>query len=185
MPKKQNAGRKSTVIHDELGIKGSGLYAYMPFYNLDKNDNAVFKVGMTTTSFKSRTEQYHTYFPMGVYTIAFLEDPPVPQTEGDKETTKRTHYKKIERFIFDELIRLGAKQIHTTSRIRRLNAANEGETEWFYTSDKIIHRAFQKAKDEYGGRTEFGEVSQKDVKEARDLVKGHDHHFTGKLLFYY
>lgn len=67
-----NTGKKWTVVRDELGIKGSGLYAFMPFYNLDDDGNAIFKVGMTL-DFNQRVESYHTYFPYGVWMIDFLE----------------------------------------------------------------------------------------------------------------
>jgi hypothetical protein len=48
----------------------------MPYETLDMKNNAIFKIGMTL-NFKNRVEEYHTYFPNGVYHIAYLADPPL------------------------------------------------------------------------------------------------------------
>lgn len=63
-------GKKVTILNDELKIKGGGLYCYMPFEKLDKHKKAVFKIGLAI-DFNSRTEIYHTYYPNGVYMVAF------------------------------------------------------------------------------------------------------------------
>ena len=96
------SGKKITVLRDELKIKGSGLYCYMPFERLDKNKKAVFKIGLATNSFNQRLEQYHTYFPLGVYMCAFLENPPIPKklSSKEKETPTKQHYLAIEKFIY-------------------------------------------------------------------------------------
>ena len=63
--------KKYTVIRDELKIKGGGLYCFLPYANLDKFHKSIFKVGLAD-NFNKRNEQYSTYFPLGVYFVAFL-----------------------------------------------------------------------------------------------------------------
>jgi hypothetical protein len=143
--------KKVTVIRDELKIKGGGLYAFLPFDNLDKNHNAVFKIGLAL-NLNKRVEQYHTYFPQGVYMIAFLEDPPIPLTLRHKKgPTRKEHYIKIEKFILKFIDNNGGKRIHTTARVINPNVERKGETEWEYTNDDIIHKAFEAAKKKFGG----------------------------------
>ena len=67
---------KPRVIRDELLIdKKGGVYAFMPFDNIDGDKKAVFKIGITMGDFNERVESYHSYFPNGVYMIAFLIEP--------------------------------------------------------------------------------------------------------------
>ena len=110
--------KKKTIVRDELELKGGGLYCYMPFEHLDKHHKAVFKIGMAV-DFNKRTEQYHTYFPLGVYMIAFLEDPPIPRTtrRNKTETPTKAHYLKIEKFIFDLVDKNGGERIYSTTRV--------------------------------------------------------------------
>ena len=160
---KKTTGKKATVVRDELKLKGGGLYCYMPFERLDKHKKAVFKIGMAT-DFNHRTEGYHTYFPEGVYMVAFLQNPPVPRgllrryTKEEKEkldkgknSLKRIHYMIIEKFVFDYVNTHGGKRIHSTTRVKNLNVENEGETEWTYTDELIVHEAFDEAHKIYGG----------------------------------
>ena len=181
---KINKGRKVSVIRDEMGMKGGGIYCFMPFYNLDSDQNAVFKVGMAI-DYSSRVEQYHTYFPNGVWMCAFLNLPPVPKkTRGNQNAKEnmKSHYLEIEKYIFDSLKILGAKRIHSTTRIRGLNDKNEGQTEWLYTDDSVIHNAFQLAKHKYGGKLLLYNLVNKDVKESEKqaLLKPH---FEGRLIY--
>jgi hypothetical protein len=66
---------KYTVIRDELKLTGGGLYCFMPFAKLDRHKKAVFKIGLAL-DLSNRTENYHTYFPNGVYMVAFLNQIP-------------------------------------------------------------------------------------------------------------
>ncbi len=60
--------KKITVL-DEMGIKGGGLYAILPYERLDKNGKAVFKVGLAS-NLRGRMEQHHTDYPLGFYYTA-------------------------------------------------------------------------------------------------------------------
>jgi hypothetical protein len=161
--KKKNTGKKVTVIRDELQLKGGGLYCYMPFERLDKDKKAVFKIGMAI-DFNKRTEGYHTYFPEGVYMVAFLQNPPVPRDllrsytkekkaklDKGKGSMKKIHYLNIEKFVLNYVDTHGGKRIHSTTRMKNLNEENKGETEWTYTSDDVVHEAFDEAHKKYGG----------------------------------
>ena len=95
--------KKYTVLKDELNVKGGGLYCFLPFRNLDKFKKSVFKVGMAL-KFSNRSEAYHTYFPLGVYYVAFLEEPRIPMTTRNKKPiTIKKQYETIEKFIMNYL----------------------------------------------------------------------------------
>lgn len=148
---KENKGKKTTVIRDELNLKEGGLYCYMPFENIDKHKKAVFKIGLAI-NFNHRLESYHTYFPLGVYMVAFLESPPLPRNlRGKPAITKKKHYLEIEKFIFDYVNKHDGKRIFSTTRVKNMNINKEGETEWTYTNENVIHEAFDAAHTKYGG----------------------------------
>ena len=184
--------KKYTVIKDELNLKGGGLYCYLPFGNLDKHKKAIFKVGLAM-NFNNRTEQYHTYFPLGVYMIAFLEEPPIPKkTRRNKELSKKEQYIKIENFIMDYLTEHKATRVYSTTRTQKLNAKNEGKTEWFYSNEDLIHEAFTEAKKKFGGDLklfylegldpETGEFSS--INEAHKKEERQKPNYVGKIIFH-
>ena len=159
---KNKTGKKITVI-DELDIKGSGLYCFLPFERLDKHKKAVFKVGIATRSYNSRVEQYHTYLPKGVYMVAFLENPPLPPTlrNTTKQVTLKMRYLEIEKFIVN----------------------NEGETEWVYTNEDTIHKAFREASAKFGGT-----VKTFTLESINDNAKENENkkpNYVGEIVFHY
>jgi hypothetical protein len=189
----QNTGKKHSVIRDELKLKGGGLYCFLPFNRIDKNKKAVFKIGLAI-NFTHRTEQYHTYFPNGVYMIAFLENPPVPRTtRTQKGKTKKEHYLAIEKYIFKHVLDNGAKRIHSTTRSRNPNENKEGETEWVYTDEETVHEAFTDAKSKYGGNLKlfYLEGLDPDTNEftsinqiANEEERSKEEHYTGKIIYF-
>lgn len=98
-------------------------------------------------------EAYHTYFPLGVYMVAFLENPIIPKAtrSNPKKDLLLKTYLEIEKFIFNDIIENGGTRIHSTTRVKFPNEKNEGETEWIYCSQALIHSAFEEAKLKYGG----------------------------------
>lgn len=184
--------KKHTVVRDELNLKGGGLYCYLPFGNLDKHHKSIFKVGLAM-NFKSRTEQYHTYFPLGVYMVAFLEEPRVPiKTRSKNETTKKEQYIKIENFIMDYLTKNGASRVYSTTRTKHSNEKNEGQTEWFYTNEDLIHEAFTEAKKKFGGELKLFYLEGLDPKtgnftsinEAHKKEENKKPNYVGKIVFH-
>lgn len=187
-------GKKHSVIRDELKLKGGGLYCFLPYNRIDKNKKAVFKIGLAI-NFNNRTEQYHTYFPNGVYMIAFLENPPVPRNTraNQNEKPKRVHYQIIEKFLFNYVQAHGGKRIYSTTRTRNPNEKKEGETEWIYTDETTIHEAFIEAKNKYGGRLELFYLEGLDPKTnqltsinqiANQEEKSKEPHYTGKIIYF-
>ena len=72
--------KKYNVAHNELFLKGkNGLYCLLPFERLDSKKKAIFKVGMTSQDLAIRIENYHTYFPLGLYVVMFLAYPRLKQ----------------------------------------------------------------------------------------------------------
>ena len=185
-----NKGKKVTVLRDELGVKGGGIYCYMPFYNLDEDGYAIFKVGMSL-DFEKRTEHYHTYFPNGVWVIDLLQNPPIPrQTRTQKseekvsgKDTEKKHYLAIEEYIFKHLESLGAIRIHSTARVRHKNAKNEGQTEWFYCNVDIIHKAFEMAHKKYDGTLHQYQINKKLLGDYTKKQLKNPNHYIGELIF--
>ena len=138
---------KHNVLHDELQIRGkSGVYCFMPYEQLDKQKKAVFKVGMTTRDFADRIEEYHTYYPLGVYMVAFLTFQgmePVPKAQ------QRTHFEKIEKDVFTAIQKHKGKRLKFPSRPGKKWDYNDAE--WVYATYDQIQQAFQDVQEEYKG----------------------------------
>ena len=151
------------VIHrrvsglDELKIKKSGVYCIMPFSELDKNNKAIYKIGISCgTSFYNRLEQqYHTYFPMGFYYSNFLEAP----TRLRKKRTNLVYYREIENFIFDHIE--NEIKIKSNARINQDN-----HTEWIYCSSNDIKKVFILAQEKYGGIVNNYPISKASLKQS-------------------
>ena len=177
--KKKFTGRKMKVASDILNLKGKGgCYCLMPHEKIDDNSKALFKIGMTL-DFTSRLEEYHTYFPEGLFHVAFLCDPLVQEWTEDKITEwknksidaskkkkvptritrndvvkamKTQKYKEIEKYIFAYVSNNNGQRLHSTVNVRNPHPiTKKGETEWFYTDDSLVHEAFSSAEEKYGG----------------------------------
>ena len=80
---------KYTVANNELNLGGkNGLYCFLPYERLDDEKKAIFKCGMATQDFADRLENYHSYYPLGVY-ICFFLSPARMKRGQDKEKTIR------------------------------------------------------------------------------------------------
>lgn len=140
-----NTGKKWSVIRDSLGLTAGGIYCFTPYNQLDSNHKMVFKIGLAH-KYIHRIESYHSYYSNGVYIVAALAKPPCPNGR-----TKNSMYLEIENFIFDYLVNNGAKRVYSTTRVKKTNEDLEGATEFFYCTQGLIHRAFRKAYNVYGG----------------------------------
>jgi T5orf172 domain len=131
--------RKYNVAHDELFLKGrSGLYALLPYERLDENKSAVFKVGRTSQDLASRIENYHTYYPLGLYITFFLA---YPRLKKGQDRGKL--HRDMERQLMDNLKDTNAKNLIYPSRLKK--------SEWYYTCVKDLQTAFRQVQAEYGG----------------------------------
>ena len=183
---KRKTGKKLSVVGDELKLKKGGLYCYMPFENVDANHKAVFKIGLAI-DFEKRTENYHTYFPLGVYMLDFLEAPPVP-----KSTFTKSHYITIESFILKYIDTHGGKRVYSSTRLKNPNLEKLGETEWTYTNENIIHEAFNQAHKKYGGTLhafylEGIDPTTNKLTTINDIAKENEKHkpnYIGKIIFH-
>ena len=85
--------KEYNTCHDELFVKNkNGVYRSLPIEKLHNNKKAVSKVGMTTQDLSSRIENYHPFFPMGVYIVFFLSYPRIKRGQ-DKDKL----YREMER----------------------------------------------------------------------------------------
>ena len=168
---------KFKVIHDieDFPVRATdgGLYAILPYEKLDKDKKALFKVGLAD-NFDRRFESYHTYYPLGFYYKNLLLNPnkqlnevrkktneqfkkthkgrPTPeQREALKKTTRIKNYLSAEKSVFRDIKELGGQQLRTTTRVKNANETG-GESEWFYTNQETLDKAFAKANKEYGGK---------------------------------
>ena len=166
--------RKHSVIKDDLKIVGSGLYCFLPFDRLDKHQKGIFKVGYTTVTINSRADDYHCYFPLGVYVVATLEN---PSAQGIVRNgyTKDMFYRKLEDQLFRLLESYGAKRIESTARVMR-----QRKSEWFYTNLSVIEKAFRVIEKEYGGTLQLFNLNK--IDKNSDAVT-RQNHFTGKIYY--
>ena len=184
---------KFTVIRDELKLTGGGLYCFMPFAKLDRHKKAVFKIGLAL-DLSNRTENYHTYFPNGVYMVAFLNEIPTRKylRSMKKNMTTKELYLEIEKFIFNTVVENGGKRLHSTTRVKNRNESLEGQTEWVYCNEKDIHDAFAQAQLKFGGNLNVFYLEGVDpVTNKRtsinDTAKQADKHnpkYKGEIVFY-
>jgi hypothetical protein len=150
---KNRTGKKYLVVRDDLKLKGPGLYAILPFERLDIHKKSLYKIGYAM-DINRRMETHHTYFPAGVYFVAFLTEPFMnrPTTRSKPNTlTRKQKYIEMEKFIMEQLKEKGASQLFSTTRVRKSNHKKWGQTEWFYTSDTTIHEVFELARKRFGG----------------------------------
>ena len=153
-------------------VEGGGVYAYLPFDNLDKDGKSMFKIGMTT-NFHKRENNYHTSLPQGVWRAATLQNPTKKKSySGKTEKDLVAHYTQIEKQIFKDIRHAGGKVLSKDHRRKY----NEGETEWIYTDEKNIESAFDSAYLKYGGRLTIGTLNK--------LPHEKDATFVGKIYFY-
>ena len=165
--------KKYKVLEEFYDYKHSngGLYCLLPFDELDSKKKGIFKVGITTENLSKRIEDYHTYFPMSLTIMAIIENPPVP-----KGVTRLKHYQQIEKDIFNYIVSKGGYRLKNTANLR-----NAGDTEWFYTTVKIIHDAFQFAYAKYGGSSgSVHDLTQELIDVKQKLLKPH---YLGKIIY--
>ena len=150
---------------------GAGIYCFYPFDSGLVANKGVFKIGMTT-SFERRTSSYHTYMPEGVYVVAmFTPRKNKRQDEYGEEGLSR-YYRRIEKQIFKDIIARGGEMV--TMNIR----TNGGKTEWVFADFNILEDAFDKAKEEFGGKLEMGNLDHLPVPDASTP------YFEGCIKFY-
>lgn len=135
---------KYTVANNELNLKRkSGLYCFLPYERLDKSKKGIFKCGKTTQEFAARIENYHSYYPLGVYMCFFLS--PARMKKGqDKDKT----IAEMERILFQKIQDVGGKRMQFPSRPTQ---KWDFSSEWFYTSFRELNDAFEAVSDMYPG----------------------------------
>ena len=155
--------------HDATRLYGAsyGLYCFYPFDALDKDGKGIWKIGLATNISK-RLQQYHTYFPAGVYGKCFLSKPDLFRKVGEADTLKK-YLLTIEKFIFERLKKGGSIQIKKYDDSRQFS-------EWVYTNEKTIEKAFEEAQDEFGGKLYITDVKHSFKKVASK-------HFTGEISY--
>ena len=111
---------------------------------------------MTTQEYASRIENYHTYYPMGLYLCFFLT-PPKHKKGEDMTATIR----QMETDLFIELKKEGGKMLKFETRPK-----GDFKSEWFYTSFSELDDAFETVYRKYEGskieRYNPSEINKKD-----------------------
>ena len=80
------------------------------------------------------------------------------------------------------MVKNGAIQVHSTTRIRNQNSRKEGATEWFYCTQDIIHLAFDWAKTKYGGKLEKYTFKKNMNKKALESEKVKPN-YIGRVIY--
>lgn len=150
---------------------GAGVYCFFSFDNRTKAKKFVCKIGMTT-SFHNRIGGYHTYFPMGVWYLAFLKTP----TRRNHFTTLRQYYECIEKEIYDDIVAHGGRPVINPTRTK-----NNGITEWILTDEVTIDTCFTAANNKYGGDLTLGSLANFNRQQAAIKAKGV--YYTGQIIF--
>jgi hypothetical protein len=167
---------KRITFLKENNITGGGVYCIYPFSTLDKKGKGVFKIGVANSSFYNRCEgQYHTFFPMGFQYKALLERPILKKNENE---TKNKYYEKIEKEIYDRVVR----EKCSTAIFSGARIVLGGKTEWVYTTQRCIERAFDWAEKRYGGTYHDMNLTKKVL--ARDEPTPEDTIFVGEIKFH-
>ena len=162
--------KKHNVIHNELFLKGkNGLYCLLPFERLDNNKKAIFKVGMTSQDLAGRIENYHSYFPLGLYVVFFLA---YPQVKEGQDRNKL--YREMEKKLITYLKETDAKMMIFPSRPSK-------RSEWFYTNYDDLQTAFRQVQEEYGGA--LHEFSLDKINKQYDTIMKNKKKYVGEIVF--
>ena len=162
--------KKYNVAHDELFLKGkNGLYCLLPFEKLDRKKKAIFKVGMTSQDVATRIENYHTFYPLGLYICFFLAYPRVNAGED-----KMKLYREMEKKLITNLKETDAKMMIYPSRPSK-------RSEWFYSSFDDLQTAFRQVQTEYGGT--LHEFSLDGINKQYDTIMKNKKKYVGEIVF--
>ena len=99
----------------------------------------------------------------------------IDPVELKRNYSDRVYYTKIEKEIYNRVKSLGGIPIHIQNQKYR-----NGETEWIYTSESIINKAFKEAEKKYHGENINWNL-KKIVKKFEDKTKEYD--FKGVIYF--
>ena len=162
--------KKYNVAHNELFLKGkNGLYCLLPFERLDSKKKAIFKVGMTSQDLAIRIENYHTYFPLGLYVVMFLAYPRLKQGQDRNKL-----YRDMEKKLIANLKLTDAKMLVFPSRPSK-------RSEWFYTNYDDLQTAFRQVQTEYGGF--LHEFSLDKINKQYDTIMKSKKKYVGEIVF--
>lgn len=162
--------KKYTVAHNELYLKGkNGLYCLLPFERLDNKKKAIFKVGRTSQDVASRIENYHTYYPLGLYICFFLSYPEVNEGEDEMKV-----YREMEKKLITYLKETDAKMLIFPSRPSK-------RSEWFYTDYDDLQTAFRRVQIEYGGT--LHEFTIEGINKKYDTMMKNKKKYVGEIIF--
>jgi hypothetical protein len=162
--------KKYNVAHDELFLKGkNGLYCLLPFERLDNKKKAIFKVGRTSQDVASRIENYHSYYPLGLYVVCFLAYPEVNEGEDEMKV-----HREMEKKLITYLKETDAKMMIFPSRPSK-------RSEWFYTDYNDLQTAFRRVQIEYGGT--LHEFSLDGINKQYDTIMKNKKKYVGEIVF--
>ncbi len=142
-----------------------GIYCVSPFDNSNQQnkvtgekekDVGIYKVGVASKSIHSRMQQYHTYFPAGVYFIALLTVKPKAVIPKSVEPLKvfmgsfLQFLNIVEKWIIHRLQQSQAVVLKNNMRIKW-----EGDTEWVYCSITLIQKVYEEARQYFSGHQTY------------------------------
>jgi hypothetical protein len=174
--------KKYNVCHNELFLKGrNGLYCLLPFEKLDTKKKA------TSQDLASRIENYHTFFPLGLYVVFFLAYPRLKRGQdrgedfGKNQKINRNGnavslelHRGMEKSLITNLKETNAKMLLFPSRPSQ-------KSEWFYTNFNDLQTAFRQVQVEYGGV--LHEFSLDEINENYKTIMKTKKKYVGEIVF--
>jgi len=195
-----NSSVKAGEIIDGISFyrpTSSGIYCIYPFASITNTRHgqaAVFKVGVASDSFHLRFQQYHTYFPYGIFIVSLLKVIPRAPHVNQLPTTAwnlfysayRRHLNEFEKRAFELLRENKGVIIKANNRTR-----NQSNTEWVYTTDEVIKRVFTELARQLNANPTYNKLyrfeveneGQIDVQVWRQNIIKHGKLHTEQLLF--
>lgn len=159
-------------VLDELKIGKSegGLYAILQYDDLDKNGFSVFKLGLTV-NYQKRIDSYHTTGgTQGSYIIALLSQIPTPKVTRTTKITYKMNLLRAEKYLFTQMVKFGAKRIHSTTHIQNFNVElGSAPTEQFFCDARMIEEAMTATHKQFGGVLHLYNLNGIDEKTGKEV----------------
>lgn len=162
-----------------------GLYCMTPYERMDERGCTVFKYGISL-DLRKRVDSYHTYFPHGLYMLAFIKAPPLDKhvqeaidkiknadaRKKEQRKEEKRLYMEIESTIKDLLTAREQKEAAAAAVVANKKANMKPLVHRIYSTTRV-----QKSNYKHEGETEWvytsAEVMEDVFKEAA-RIHGYD-----------
>jgi hypothetical protein len=175
--KKKNTRKNRVRRFQSLGGDGrgrnsgsGGVFCYMPYNSLDKQNKSTFKIE-SGVNILEQIKKLKIFFPKGFFVIAMLKSPKI----GIKEIGNNETYYKL---VMDKVIEIAIDNGGISDPTN--------DNGWVNTTIDIVHNAFRKAEEMYGGEClEYGLTGKvNDTMNLIDVKNTEKPVYVGKVIFH-